>query len=340
MPRPVSNPPNPWAGPHVEWLGEPPAARLQVYEEEAKSLITKNDSPDVPFRLGVNPYRGCQHGCAYCYARRGHQFLDWGVGTDFETKIVAKVNAPEVLRRELARGGWQGEGIAFSGVTDCYQPLEASYELTKRCLEACLEFRAPIGVITRGNLVRRDAALLARLHERAEASVFVSIPSVDPEHCRALEPLAPTPDARFETLRQLADAGVPVGVAVAPVIPGLSEHAIPEILERAAEAGAKRAFLILLRLTDDVEPVFFERLEAELPARASRVRRALEELRGGQGAARVEFGTRMRGSGPRWELIEQLFQQSCRRLGLEAGEEGLERARIVRRREQQGDLFG
>ncbi len=339
MPRPVSNPPNPWAGPHVEWLGEPPPARLEVYEEEAKSVLTRNDSPDVPFRLGVNPYRGCQHGCAYCYARRHHEFLDWGAGTDFETKVVVKVNAPEVLRRELARGGWRGEGVAFSGATDCYQPLEAHYELTRRCLEVAREFRAPVAVLTRGNLVRRDAGLLADLGRRAAVRVHLSVPTLDADLARALEPLAPAPSARLETMRQLSAAGVEVGVAVAPVIPGLTEHELPAILEAAAGAGARRAFLILLRLPGPVEGVFFERLQSAVPGRAARVRSALAEMRGGEGASASAFHERLRGSGPRWEVIWQLFRRTCARLGLECGEEGLEHARVVRREGRQGELF-
>ena len=158
MPRPVSNPPNPWETLHAEWLGEPPEAELQVFEEESRSIIAENESPDVGFRFSVNPYRGCFHSCAYCYARPTHQYLGWGAGTDFDRKIVAKVNAPSLLRRELSRRSWTGETIVFSGVTDCYQPLEAVYELTRRCLEVCLDFRNPVGVVTKGALVRRDAA--------------------------------------------------------------------------------------------------------------------------------------------------------------------------------------
>jgi DNA repair photolyase len=343
MPRPISNPPNPWDSEHIEWLGEPPAARLEVYEEQAKSLITKNDSPDVPFDHGVNPYRGCQHGCAYCYARTTHEFLGLGAGTDFETRIVVKRNAPELLRQELSRRRLRGEGLAFSGATDCYQPLEASYELTRQCLEVCLEFRTPVGIITRGNLVRRDAELLARLHQRAGVSVYISLPTMDARHCRALEPLAPAPEARLETMRVLQDAGVPVGVAIAPVIPGLNEHSIPEILERAAEAGAGRAFMILLRLTRGVAPVFHQRMTEALPERASRVAKALEELRADQQESSSGFHARMRGSGERWRLVEQLFEGSCRRLGLIHGESGLEDSQVLARSplpsEHQNELF-
>ena len=318
MPRPVSNPPNPWLSTHVEWLGEPPPVELQVFEETAKSILATNDSPDVPFRWSINPYRGCQHACAYCYARPGHQHLGFGAGTDFDSKIVVKKNAASLLWHELRRGRARGEWIAISGVTDPYQPLEASYELTRECLQICRDFDKPVGIVTKGALVRRDAELLAEIHERASAVVYVSIPFADAALSRAIEPLAPEPRVRFETLRALAEAGVPVGVSVSPVIPGLNEEQVPRILEAAAEAGATRAFQILLRLTKDLRPVFEERLTAALPDRAARVMHAYDEIRAAQPRGfGHEFGTRMVGAGPRWETIRGLFDVTCRRLGFD-----------------------
>lgn len=352
MARPVSNPPNPWTraaggGYEVEWLGAPPEARVEVHEESARSIITRNDSPDVPFTFGVNAYRGCQHACAYCYARPGHQHLGFGAGTDFDTKIVVKTNAEELLREALARGrtgpARRRDWIAMSGVTDPYQPLEASYGLTRRMLEACLEFRQPVGLITKSALVRRDADLLGRLARAAGARVFLSIPFASAADARALEPWAPAPHLRFEALAALHDAGVPTGVSLSPVIPGLSDHAIPEILQRAAEAGATRAFMILLRLPSEVAPVFEERLRAAYPDRADRVLTQLEQCRRGQ-TSRGAFGSRMAGSGPRWQAVEDVFTLWCRRLGLEVGEDdrvdpltpgGAPPATAV-----QGDLFG
>jgi DNA repair photolyase len=314
--RRVSNPPNPWATTHVEWLDEPPPVELEVYEERARSIVACNDSPDVPFRFSVNPYRGCQHACAYCYARPTHQYLGFGAGTDFDARIVVKRNAPALLRHELARRPLRGEWLAFSGVTDPYQPLEASYGLTRACLEECLAARVPVGVVTKGALVQRDVDLLARLAREAGARVFLSIPFADEASSRALEPWAPAPDVRFQTLRRLGEAGVPTGVAVSPVVPGLSESHVPEILQRAREAGATRAFQILLRLPAEVRPVFTERLRAALPLRADKVLAALREMRADQ-AQPTAFGERMRGSGPRWEAARALFEVTCRRLGLE-----------------------
>jgi DNA repair photolyase len=315
MARCIANPPNPWASTHVEWLGEPPTARLQIFEEEARSVLTANDSPDIPFRWSVNPYRGCFHGCAYCYARPSHQYLGWGAGTDFDRKLVVKINAPEVLRRELGRRSWQGEAIHFSGNTDCYQPLEAAYGLTRRCLEACLAHRNPVTVVTKGNLIRRDVDLLAPLARVAGATVHISIPFVDPALSRALEPYAAAPDQRLETIAQLSAAGVPTGVMVAPLIPGLNDREIPEILSAAARADAVTASMTLLRLPREVLPVFRDRLEAALPDRAGKVWNGLREMRDGR-LNDAGFGTRMRGRGARWQAIRDLFALHCRRLGL------------------------
>jgi len=320
MPRPVSTPPNPWQTVHVEWIGPPPEARLEVYEEEAGVVVTENESPDVGFRFSVNPYRGCFHGCAYCYARPYHEYLDFGAGTDFERKIVVKVNAAEALERRFRSRTWAGDPIAFSGVTDCYQPLEASYGLTRRCLEVCLAYRNPVQVVTKGLLIRRDVDVLARLAREAQASVFFTIPFADPGPSRKMEPYAPPPAARFETLRLLAEAGIETGIGVAPIIPGLNESDIPALLERAREAGATRAFTILLRLPGSVEPVFRERLEASFPGRASKILNALGEMRAGRLSGGA-FGERMRGAGPRWRMIEDLFHATCRRLGLNREDE-------------------
>lgn len=339
MPRPVSNPPNPWLSAHVEWLEEPPAARLEVLEERCKGLLTPNDSPDVPFRFGVNPYRGCQHACAYCYARPGHEYLGWGAGTDFDTKIVVKTNAEEVLRRELARRTWRRDWVAFSGVTDPYQPLEASYGLTRACLIACLEHRTPVALITKAALVRRDLDVLADLARGPGARVYLSIPFADRGIARALEPHASSPNARFDALAALSSAGIPTGVSISPLIPGLGESAIPEILERARAAGATCTFMILLRLPGAVQRVFDARLRAALPDRAERVLSTLARMRGGR-ANDPNFGTRMSGQGPEWTAIERLHRTCARRLGYEdVGEREELPANGEAPRAQQGELF-
>jgi len=321
MPRPVSNPPNPWQSEHIEWLGPPPPARLQVFEERAKSVVSSNDSPDVPFRFSVNPYRGCQHACAYCYARPTHQLLGFGAGTDFDKKIVVKTNAAEVLRRELSRPALSGQPLAFSGITDCYQPLEASYRLTRACLEVCLERGNPVALITKSSLVRRDADVLARLARSAGARVYVSIPFADPDLARRLEPGTPTPSDRFETIELLSAAGVSTGIVIAPLVPALNESDIPRILERARGAGATSAFVTLLRLPAEVLPVFQSRLEEALPERARHVLAALSDVRAGR-LGESRFGRRMRGSGARWEATLRLFELQCRRLGMRFREDG------------------
>ncbi len=313
--RRVANPPSPFESRHVEWEGPPPEVKLEIYEERAKSIVTENDSPDVGFRFGVNPYRGCFHGCVYCYARPTHQYWGFGAGTDFERKIVVKVNAPELLDRALAKDRCGGEALAFSGNTDCYQPLEASYELTRRCLEVCLARSQPIGIVTKGTVIRRDVELLAELNREAGVHVFLSIAFLDEGMRRAFDPFAPPIEARFETMERLAKAGIPVGVSLSPVIPGVNDSAIPGILERSAAAGATRAFLTLLRLPREVREVFDVRLEEVLPDRARKVRSAILEMREGR-MNDPRFGSRMRGSGARSAAIEQLFETQARRLGL------------------------
>lgn len=312
--RPVSNPPNPWQSVYAEYLGEPPEAALDIYEERARSIIAENESPDVGFRFSVNPYRGCFHACGYCYARPTHQYLGFGAGTDFDRKIVVKVNAPELLRREIAKPSWKGDTLVFSGVTDCYQPTEAVYGVTRRCLEVCAEFRNPVGIVTKGALVRRDLDVLSAMARETEVAVYVSIPFADDATGRALEPNASLPSQRFDTLAALSRAGIRTGVAIAPVIPGLSDSDIPRILARSRESGARKAFITLLRLPAEVLPVFEERLAQAFPGRAAHIWSSIEQARGGK-RNEYRFGARMEGVGPRWAAIESLFEVECRRLG-------------------------
>lgn len=315
MRRRIDNPPNPYLTEHCEWLGEPPAAPLEVHEEQARTILSENESPDIPFRFSLNPYRGCQHACAYCYARPTHEYLGLGAGTDFDTRITVKVNAPELLERELRRPKLRDEWIAFGGVTDCYQPLEAVYRLTRRCLEICAAQRRAVGIVTKAYLVVRDCDVLQVLRDRASVRVWVSIPFADAQIARAVETGAPSPARRLEALRTLRAAGIPTGVMVAPLIPGLNDREIPKILEQAGAAGASRAAFVALRLPGSVRPVFLERLRAAFPERADRVEARIRDMRGG-GWNNPQFGARMVGEGPYWASVRTLFENTAARLGL------------------------
>lgn len=315
VPRPRENPPVRFEAAHLEWEGAPPPADLSVHEEHAKSALSENKSPDVGFRFSVNPYRGCFHACAYCYARPTHPYLGLGAGTDFDREIIVKVNIVEQLRKRLATSSWRRDLIAFSGNTDCYQPLEAHYRLTRGCLEACADFETPVTIITKGKLVRRDVDVLQELTRVAGCRVALSIPFANDEDARAIEPYASSPSKRFETLRILAAAGIDTAVAVAPIIPGLNDDQIPEILRRASDAGATSAFKILLRLPLEVLPIFESRLSEAFPLRHRKVMNAIRDTRGGK-ATESRFSARMAGQGPRWLAIEKLFSTQCSRLGL------------------------
>src|SRR3954470_8731519 len=292
-----------------------PPARLEVYKDHTREILATNDSPDVGFSWSVNPYRGCLHACAYCYARPTHEYLGFGAGTDFERKITVKPEAPKLLREAFERRSWKGELVAFSGVTDCYQPLEASYQLTRGCLEVCRDYRNPVCVITKAPLVERDIDLLVELSKVARVSVSVSIPLWDRDHARALEPQVATPQRRMQSVARLAPAGIDVGVNVAPVIPGLGDADIPAILEAAAKAGAKWAGFVFLRLPGSVAAVFEQRLREQLPLRADRVLSRIREARGGT-LYDSRFGVRGRGEGPYAETARELFESTARRVGI------------------------
>jgi len=313
--RPVDNPPSRLTGAALEWEELPPAAELVIREEQAASLLTCNDSPDIGFRWSINPYRGCQHACSYCYARRTHEYFELGAGTDFDTHIFVKVNAPELLAAELRRPGWRREPIAIAGVTDAYQPLEATYRLTRRCLEVCCDAVQPVGIVTKGYLVVRDIDVLLELQRRSRVHVEFSITFADDDAARSVEPHAPPPSRRFEALRQLRDAGVPAGVLIAPVIPGLNDRAIPAILKRAAECGAQTAGLAPVRLPGSVADVFLRRLRQTSPDAAARVEQRIRDLRGGR-LNDPRFGHRFEAHGAYWESVQRLFDTFARRLGL------------------------
>jgi DNA repair photolyase len=314
---PLQNPVNGWERAHVEYEpGEAPETGLTIYEDNTQNILSTNDSPDISFRYSVNPYRGCAHGCAYCYARPSHEYLGFGSGTDFERRIVIKPRAPELLKAAFDKRSWQGELLVFSGVTDCYQPIEARYELTRRCLEVCRDYRNPVHIITKGTLVERDIDVLSELHARASVGVSVSVTFWDAEVARIIEPYVPAPLRRIETIRRLSEAGIPVVVHVAPVIVGLSDRDMLPILKAAREAGARSAMMMPVRLPGSVAEVFEQRLREGLPLRAERVLSHIREMRGGA-LNDPRFGSRFQGEGKYVDAIHQSFQAACRRLGYE-----------------------
>jgi DNA repair photolyase len=295
--------------------GEPPPVPTLYLRDPTRTLLAHNDSPDVGFDTSLNPYRGCSHGCSYCYARPTHEYLGFSAGLDFETRILVKEDAPELLRKALSSPRWEPRVVALSGVTDAYQPVEAKLRLTRRCLEVFAEFRNPVTIITKSALVARDADLLAELARHDAASVNVSITSLDDRLRRALEPRASSPKSRLAAIETLAAAGVPVGVLCAPVIPGLNDAEIPAILAAAAEAGAREAGWVMLRLPHGVKELFAAWLDRHAPERKARVMARVGEVGGGS-LYDSRFHTRQRGTGVYAEQIRSLFELSKRRAGL------------------------
>ncbi|MDB6094312.1 MAG: Radical domain protein [Verrucomicrobia bacterium] len=294
---------------------ERPHPRTQYFFDATESILTANDSPDVPFTIGLNPYRGCEHGCAYCFARPYHEYLGWSSGLDFETKILVKLRAPELLRAELASPKWQPQSITLSGATDCYQPCERHFRITRACLEVCAELGQPISIITKNSLVTRDLDLLVRLARQRAAAVYVSVTTLDTDLAGKLEPRASRPAARLRAIRELSAAGIPVGVMVAPIIPGLTDHEMPSILAAAAEAGAKRAGYTVMRLPYAVKEVFIQWLDDHAPTKKARILDRVREIRGGKLNV-SEWGARIRGEGIFAEQIRELFRVTARRVGL------------------------
>lgn len=318
----ATNPANRFEALHLErdadWdPAADPAPRTQFLRDASRTLITYNDSPDLGFGASINPYRGCEHGCIYCYARPTHEYLGFSAGLDFETRILVKEDAPELLRAELASRKWQPQVISISGVTDCYQPVERRLRLTRRCLEVLAEFRNPVTLVTKNHLVTRDIDVLQRLAAHQAAVVYVSITTLDATLTPRLEPRASLPGHRLEALRRLTEAGIPAGVVVAPVIPGITDHEIPAILEAAAGAGARHAGYVMLRLPHGLGPLFEDWLDRHFPDRKEKVLGRVRALRGGK-LNDPRFGSRMRGAGAFADQAEALFEVACRRHGLSA----------------------
>ena len=292
---------------------EPPPT--SVTEERARSIIARNDSPDIPFDQSINPYRGCEHGCIYCYARPTHAYLELSPGLDFETRLFAKTNAVELLKEELSDPKYRVKPIAFGANTDCYQPIERRYGITRGLLEVLADCEHPLTIVTKSALIERDIDLLGPMAQKNLVKAFVSVTTLDAALARKLEPRAASPSRRLDTIRALASAGIPTGVLTAPVIPALTDKTLELVLEKAAEAGAGMAGWILLRLPNEVRPLFKEWLAAHYPQRADHVISIIRQSRGGR-ENDPNFHSRMSGSGNFVELIGQRFELACKRFGL------------------------
>jgi DNA repair photolyase len=298
-----------------EDVDEPLVGKTQVFHEEAKSILTRNESPDVPFSVSLNPFRGCEHGCIYCFARPTHSYLGLSPGLDFESKVFAKLNAPELLRRELAKPSYVPEPIALGVNTDAYQPCERELRLTRRVLEVLHDCEHPVALITKSSLIERDIDLLAAMAAKKQAAAAITITTLDPAIARTLEPRATAPARRLRTIRTLTDAGIPVGVSIAPVIPFITEPDLERVMEAAVEAGAISASYIVLRLPWEVSPLFQEWLQAHFPDRAQRVMNRVRDMRNGKDYD-SSFTSRMHGEGVWADLIRQRFEKAVARLGI------------------------
>lgn len=294
---------------------EQPAPRTQFLEDGSQSILSYNDSPDLGFDVSLNPYRGCEHGCSYCYARPTHEYLGFSAGLDFETRIVVKRRAAELLRAELMKPSWQPQCIAFSGVTDCYQPVERRLRLTRACLEVCAEFRNPVGIVTKNHAVTADIDVLRELARQELAVVYVSVTSLDPQLAKKMEPRASPPARRLAAIRELAAAGIPTGIISSPLIPGLNDHEMPAILRAGAEAGATFASYTVLRLPFGLKVLFEAWLEEHFPGQREKILGRIRDLREGRLNA-SEWGERMTGIGPQAEQLRALFRVARERAGL------------------------
>lgn len=305
---------------HLEWdqeyLRDLTNRRIEFITDSSSTIISENNSPDIPFRYSLNPYRGCAHACSYCYARPTHEYLGFNAGLDFETRIVVKHDAPKLLRNFLARDSWKPEPITFSGVTDCYQPAEREFRLTRQCLEVARECHQPVSIVTKNALVLRDLDILKEMATGRLIHVFISITTLDTQLAQAMEPRTSIPSARLRAVEMLAEANVPVGVMIAPTIPGLNDSEIPKIMEAAGSAGATTANYILLRLPLTVEPVFIEWLQRTQPLKAEKILTRIRETRGGK-LSQSEWGARMVGSGEIAEQIKKMFRVFRQKYGLD-----------------------
>ena len=295
-----------------------PKRQTHFFRDGTNTIITRNNSPDVGFETSINPYRGCEHGCIYCYARPTHEYLGLSAGLDFESKIIVKPDAPELLEHELSSPKWEPQTLVLSGVTDPYQPVEQRLRITRRCLEVLRKFRNPVAIITKNRLVTRDTDLLSELARYNASAVNISVTSLDPKLQRVLEPRTSSPEARLETIATLRRAGVPIGVMVAPIIPGLTDHEVPKIVEACANAGAQFAGYTVVRLPWAVAPLFEHWLDEHFPERKEKILGRIRHLRGGGRLNNPQWHTRITGEGFFAEQISKIFEISCRRFGMGA----------------------
>lgn len=294
---------------------EMPSPRTEILPDSSRKIIARNDSPDVPFDRSINPYRGCEHGCVYCFARPTHAYLGFSPGLDFETKLFAKHEAAQLLRQELSKKGYKPSTLALGANTDPYQPIERQLRITRRVIEVLAEAKHPFGIITKSDLILRDLDLLAPLAAERLLRICISVTSLDRGFSRALEPRASSPPKRLAAIQRLTEAGVPVTVLTAPMIPALNDHELEALLEASAEAGAEAASYVLLRLPQEIGPLFEEWLETHVPDRKTRVLEQIRSARGGR-LYDATWGKRMRGEGPYAFVLKRRFELACKRLGL------------------------
>lgn len=302
--------------PDEEEISQGISPKTEYYKDSTRSIIAYNDSPDVGFNAGINPYRGCEHGCIYCYARPSHEYFGLSLGLDFETKIFVKEDAPYLLRKELSSPDWTPQAIALSGNTDPYQPAERHFQLTRECLRVLAEFRNPVGIVTKNYLVTRDIDVLKTLSGYDAALVAVSLTTLDSNLARAMEPRTSQPEYRLKAIQKLSQSGIPTMVLIAPVIPGLTDHEIPSIIQRAVHAGAKQAGYIMLRLPYGVGELFQNWLETHYPHKKNKILNRIHSIRGGK-LNSSEFFDRMKGDGIFAEQIRKIFELACRKAGIE-----------------------
>ncbi|MFI5236763.1 MAG: PA0069 family radical SAM protein [Ignavibacteriales bacterium] len=308
------------------------------FKDDSKSVIAKNDSQDIGFDYSFNPYRGCEHGCIYCYARPGHEYLSFSSGLDFETKIMVKENAPALLENEFRKKNYRPDLIMFSGNTDCYQPIERKLKITRESLKVCLKYRNPVSVITKNALIQRDIDILKLLAEKNLVKVTLSITTLDKNLARKMEPRTSSPEMRLKTIEVFAKSGIPVGVNIAPIIPGLNDKEIPEILKEASARGAVHAGKIMLRLPYSVKDLFIDWLESEFPEKSKKIINSIKDIRGGK-LNSSEWKKRFTGEGKLADSIHRLFHISCRKYGLNKQRNELTAENFLRSSQQQLELF-